>query len=55
MFGAALQGLQAKTRLCVASGLTLATQSVRCMTVAQWRQMGTSPSAQTPAVFALGV
>jgi len=55
MFGAALQGLQDRTRLCVASGLTLSTQSVRCMTVAQWRQMATGPSAQIPAVFALGV
>lgn len=55
MWSAALQALQPRTRLCVASGLTLASQSVRCLPVAQWRQSSQSLDGQVPAVFALGV
>ncbi|MEY2621622.1 MAG: Ribosomal small subunit methyltransferase [Pseudomonadota bacterium] len=54
MMGALLQGLGAQTRLCVASGLTLASQSVRTLTVAQWRLSPSGPDANTPAVFAIG-
>ena len=54
MMGALLQGLGPQTRLCVASGLTLATQSVRTQTVAKWRTNPDGPDAQTPAVFAIG-
>jgi 16S rRNA (cytidine1402-2'-O)-methyltransferase len=54
MLSALLQGLQAGTRLCIASGLTLAGQSVRSQTVAQWRQNPAGPDAHTPAVYAIG-
>ncbi|MDI9330233.1 MAG: SAM-dependent methyltransferase [Alphaproteobacteria bacterium] len=54
MLGATLQTLRPGTRLCVAAGLTLETQSVRSMTVAQWRLSPQAPDNHTPAVYALG-
>lgn len=56
MFSAALQTLQAGTRLAVASGLTLAQQRIQCRTVAQWKTAPQDgPDARTPAVYALGL
>ena len=54
MMTALLQGLQATTRLSVASGLTLPTQMVRSQTVAQWRQNPQGPASDVPAVYAIG-
>lgn len=54
MMTALLQGLQATTRLSVASGLTLPTQVVRSQTVAQWRQNPQGPASDVPAVYAIG-
>jgi len=54
MLTALLQGLKDSTRLCVASGLTLPEQSVRCQTVAQWRQAPQPPGPDMPAVYAIG-
>ncbi|MEY2772212.1 MAG: Ribosomal small subunit methyltransferase [Pseudomonadota bacterium] len=54
MLASALQGLQAGTRLCVASGLTLAQAQIRSDTVARWRQAPAGPDLALPAVFALG-
>lgn len=54
MMTALLQGLQATTRLSVASGLTLPTQMVRSQTVAQWRQNPQGPASDIPAVYAIG-
>jgi 16S rRNA (cytidine1402-2'-O)-methyltransferase len=54
MMTALLQGLQATTRLSVASGLTLPTQMVRAQTVAQWRQNPQGPASDVPAVYAIG-
>jgi 16S rRNA (cytidine1402-2'-O)-methyltransferase len=55
MMTALMQGLQANTRLCVASGLTLTSQSVRSQTVALWRQNPAGPAPDVPAVYAIGV
>ena len=55
MMTALLQGLQATTRLSVASGLTLPAQVVRSQTVAQWRQNPQSPASDVPAVYAIGI
>ena len=55
MLSATLQTLQASTRLCVASGLTLAKQNVRSQTVARWREQANGPDGDTPAVFAIGI
>jgi 16S rRNA (cytidine1402-2'-O)-methyltransferase len=54
MMTALLQGLQATTRLSVASGLTLPTQMVRSQTVAHWRQNPQGPASDVPAVYAIG-
>lgn len=54
MLGAMLQTLQPGTRLAIASGLTLASASIRSLSVAAWRKSPTGPDAQTPAVFAIG-
>ncbi len=54
MMTALMQGLQASTRLCVASGLTLPSQVVRAQTVAQWRQNPQPPGPDVPAVYAIG-
>jgi 16S rRNA (cytidine1402-2'-O)-methyltransferase len=54
MLSALLQNLQPRTRLAIASGLTLASASVRSRCVADWKQSGAGPDGQTPAVFAIG-
>ncbi len=54
MLTALMQGLKDSTRLCVASGLTLPEQSVRTLTVAQWRLDPLPPSPDMPAVYAIG-
>ncbi len=54
MLTALIQGLKDSTRLCVASGLTLPEQSVRTLTVAQWRLDPLPPSPDMPAVYAIG-
>lgn len=54
MFKALMQGLQANTRLCVASGLTLPSQSVCTQTVAQWQKNPQIPGSDVPAVYAIG-
>lgn len=55
MFSAALQTLQAQTRLAIASGLTLASASVQSRSITAWKKAGGGPSGDTPAVYALGV
>ena len=55
MLSSMLQTLQPHTRLCVASGLTLAQQKVRSQTVARWREQLHGPDSDTPAVFAIGI
>ena len=42
----------ARTRLCIASDLTLATESVRSMSIAEWRKGGCEPGRR-PSVFLL--
>jgi len=54
MFSAVLQGLQARTRLALASGLTLADACIRSQSVADWRRHSQGPDGQTPTVFAIG-
>ncbi len=54
MLGAALQTLQASTRLAIASGLTLASARIHSRSVSDWKKSGAGPDAQTPAVFAIG-
>ena len=54
MLAAALQSLQADTRLAIASGLTLPTASIRSQSVARWRDSPDGPDARTPAVYAIG-
>lgn len=54
VFGAALQVLQPNTRLCVANGLTMGTQSVLTRSIAQWRLNPQGPASDVPAVYAIG-
>jgi 16S rRNA (cytidine1402-2'-O)-methyltransferase len=55
LLDALVKTLQGGTRLAVASGLTLATASVRSDTVQGWKKTpGPAPDKDTPAVFALG-
>lgn len=50
-----LDSLQARTRLCLASGLSLPQARIVCHSVAQWRQAGpAAPDKRTPTVFAIG-
>ena len=51
---ALVQGLQANTRLCVSSGLTLATCQNSSKLVKNWRQFASPLDNATPAVFAIG-
>jgi 16S rRNA (cytidine1402-2'-O)-methyltransferase len=51
---ALLQHLQAQTRLCVASALSLPQESVRTDTVQGWRASGT-PAPKGPCIFLFGV
>jgi 16S rRNA (cytidine1402-2'-O)-methyltransferase len=50
---ALLQNLQARTRLCVACGLTLQTEWVRSEPVSAWRRSAVSVPKDVPAVFAV--
>jgi 16S rRNA (cytidine1402-2'-O)-methyltransferase len=52
LFSALLEGCAPATRLCVAADLTLATESIRTKTVAQWREPR-SAVGKRPAVFLL--
>jgi len=52
LFSALLEGCAPATRLCVAADLTLATESIRTQTVAEWRQ-ARSAVGKRPAVFLL--
>ena len=54
MLEALLKALQPGTRLCVASGLTLATADIRSARVETWRRAPQGPDGHTPAVFAIG-
>jgi len=54
MLGSLLQGLQANTRLAIASGLTLPSASLQSHTVAQWKKGLKGPDGHTPAVYAIG-
>lgn len=54
MLAALLQTLQPGTRLAIASGLTLASASIRSGSVSNWKKNPAGPDAQTPAVFAIG-
>ena len=54
MLEALLKALQPGTRLCVASGLTLATAESRSASVQAWRLAPLGPDGHTPAVFAIG-
>jgi 16S rRNA (cytidine1402-2'-O)-methyltransferase len=52
LFSALLEGCAPATRLCVAADLTLATESIRTQTVAEWRR-ARSAVGKRPAVFLL--
>ena len=52
LFSALLESCAPATRLCVAADLTLATESIRTQTVAEWRQ-ARSAVGKRPAVFLL--
>lgn len=54
LWSALLQGLQARTRVALASGLTLPDAHVRCLSVGEWRQ-AEPPPLDRPTVFAIGV
>lgn len=54
MLGSLLQGLQANTRLAIASGLTLSSASLQSHTIAQWKKGPKGPDGHTPAVYAIG-
>jgi 16S rRNA (cytidine1402-2'-O)-methyltransferase len=49
-FAALLQALQPNTRLCVAGDLTGPEQSIRCLTVYQWRQQSAT-LPKIPTIF----
>ncbi len=51
---ALVQGLQANTRLCVCSGLTLPTSQVASKLVKDWKKSAVPLDSATPAVFAIG-
>ncbi len=51
---ALLRTLQDSTRLCVASGLTLAGAQIRSDAVRHWKQQPAPVDKATPAVFAIG-
>lgn len=53
LWQALLRDLKPATRLAVASGLTLAGATCRCLSVAQWR-VEPPPLGDLPAVFAIG-
>jgi len=52
LFSALLEGCAPATRLCVAADLTLATESIRTKTVAEWRE-ARSAVGKRPVVFLL--
>ena len=52
LFGALLETCAPGTRLCVAADLTLATESVRTRTIADWRRAREAPGKR-PAVYLL--
>ena len=56
MFAALTTDLRPDTRISISAGLTLASASTRCATVAEWRQSPTvgMPSNTIPAVFSIG-
>lgn len=54
LLGALLQSLQASTRLCTATGLTLPQAVTRSATTAHWKKSGWSLDERTPTVFAIG-
>ncbi len=54
MMGSLLETLQTRTRLAVASGLTLDSACVQSRRVADWRQTGPGLPGSAPAVFAIG-
>lgn len=52
---ALLGTLQASTRVCLASGLSLPQARIACHSVRQWQQNGlAAPDKHTPTVFAIG-
>ena len=55
LWQALLQTLQPRTRLALASGLTLPEARIACKTVADWRRDPSPPEPRTPAVFGIGV
>lgn len=52
LFAALLEGCVPATRLCIAADLTLATESIRTQTIAEWRQ-ARGAIGKRPAVFLL--
>ena len=46
-----LAGLSAGTRLCIAADITLATQTIICLTVAEWRRRAGFTIGKRPCVF----
>jgi len=54
MWDGLVNSLQPGTRVCVASGLTLAQARIRTRTIAAWRQQQPPIDNDTPAVFAIG-
>lgn len=54
LWDALVKALQPKTRLAVASGLTLDNCSIRSQLVSEWRQRNSPVDNDTPAVFAVG-
>ena len=52
LFAALLQSCAAQTRLCVAAELTLAGESVKTLTIGEWRRSG-AVMGRRPAVFLL--
>jgi 16S rRNA (cytidine1402-2'-O)-methyltransferase len=54
MLDGLLQGLQATTRLAIASGLTLPSVNIQSHSVAQWKKGLKGPDGHTPAVYAIG-
>jgi 16S rRNA (cytidine1402-2'-O)-methyltransferase len=55
VWGTLLQALQPRTRIAVASGLTLPSASCRCAEVAAWRKQPAPVAKDVPAVFAIGL
>jgi 16S rRNA (cytidine1402-2'-O)-methyltransferase len=54
MMEALLAHLQPQTKVCIAVDLSLSTQLIRTMSVAQWKKQGTPDLHKRPTVFVIG-